>query len=129
MFKTFKFRNMLLSNVRVRLDICRTITMGESYKNLRNHESQNFYFLCVAMFNNPLYKSCYLCSWGPYRTHPRAGVISSPKSKASYPDQVSVYRIIGPLVTFRPQNCRTDFQHFVVTGAQPTSPVTAAFGV
>ena len=38
------------------------LTMGKSYKNLlRNHEYRSFYILCVAMFNNLLYKSCYLC--------------------------------------------------------------------
>ena len=37
------------------------VTMGKLYKNhLRKHESQNFYILCVAMCNTPLYKSCHL---------------------------------------------------------------------
>ena len=35
----------------------------------------------------------------------------------------------GLLVTFRHQNVRTDFQHFVITGVQPISSVTAALGV
>ena len=75
--------------------------MGKSYKNLllRNHESQSFYILCVAMFSNLLYKSRHhLCSWGPYQPQPQGRHHDLLPYQSSCPDQVSVYGTIGPLV-------------------------------
>ena len=45
---------------------------GKYNKNLllRNHKSQTFHILCVAMYSGPLYKSCQPCPWGPYRPRP-----------------------------------------------------------
>ena len=41
--------------------------MGKILKNLlRNHKTQSFHILCVAMYSGPLYKSCQPCPWGPY---------------------------------------------------------------
>ena len=33
-----------------------------------------FNILCAAMYSGPLYKSCQLCPWGPYRPRP-GGII------------------------------------------------------
>ena len=50
--------------------------MGKTLKNLllRNHKTQSFLILCVAMYSGPLYKfclkSCQPCPWGPYGPHP-----------------------------------------------------------
>ena len=46
--------------------------MGKPLKNLllRNHKTQSFHILCVAMYSGPLYKSCQPCPWGPYGPHP-----------------------------------------------------------
>ena len=48
--------------------------MGKTLKNLllRNHKTQSFHILCVAMYRGHLYKSCQLCPWGPYRLTPVA---------------------------------------------------------
>ena len=52
-------------------DSSQRLTMGNALKNLllRNHMAQSFHTFSVAMYSGPLYKSCQLCPWGPYR-HP-----------------------------------------------------------
>ena len=51
------------------------LTMGKHKKNLllRNHKTQSFHILCVAMYSGPLYKSYQPCPWGPYGPRPGRG--------------------------------------------------------
>ena len=53
------------------------ITIGKLKKKL-----QSFYVLCVAMFSNPLYRSCQPCTWGPNWPCPK-GIIC-PKKYFTY---------------------------------------------
>ena len=52
---------------------------------LRNHKTQSFHILCVAMYSGSLYKSCQPCPWGPYGPSPGGGGVMGKTKKSSSP--------------------------------------------
>ena len=47
---------------------------------LRNHKTQSFHILCVAMYSGPLYKSCQPFPWGPYGPRPGGSWVKHKKN-------------------------------------------------